>query len=400
MRLIQQSWLKHCLAIGLASLGLTFAGCEDEDTTQVVSPSSPGQRGESCLARNDCAPGLACLNNICSKNNFEIERTTKECVQVDCEETADCCAGKPSEAPAKCADRVNICETPSLADCTLNASCVDDGDCGSGTCASLTCSNTGLTCTDDTDCTDTCDVATGICSITGNVGCTVDADCLATAGTCTGLCNCQNPDFDLDNPICTDEDCTEVCTLRCENERCVTDTSCENDDDCEGSPFGPLCDDGDCVECTSDDDCDEDADEQCLSGRCDTPCKVNEECPLNNTCEDGECIFTGCTSDRDCILGQQSRLLPGEARLLKCLPSDLNPDIKECKTECQNDGECTELEVCEDGFCRFVGCETDEECRSYLGIQPNPDNPDPDFVPKAVCREPDATGGEGGAGPF
>ncbi len=385
------SWLKYCLALGLSSLGALFSGCGDDSQTQSVRPAVLGQRGESCLARNDCESGLACLNNVCSRNDFEITRSSKECVRVDCKKTADCCGGRPTKAPAKCADVTQVCNTPTLAGCTLGASCESAVDCGGGSCSTGVCSQVALSCTTDAGCEDVCDTTTGFCTISSAVACTVSTDCTYGVGTCgSRICNsCANPDYDPSAEICSDPDCIDICTLRCQNELCVEDTSCEVNEDCADSPAGPICDDGQCAECVEDDDCDEANEEECLSGRCEKPCEVNEECPLNNTCKKGECVYTGCSSDLDCVLIERAHPTLGDARLSKCLPSDLNPDINECKVPCENDGTCAEFQVCDDGFCKFVGCNTDEECRSYLGLAPDPASPKPKYVSKAVCRAPE-----------
>ncbi len=42
--------------------------------------------------------------------------------------------------------------------------------------------------------------------------------------------------------------------------------------------------------------------------------------------------------------------------------------------------------MCEDGYCKFIGCKTDEECRSYLGIANETTSDIKPYVSKAVCR--------------
>jgi hypothetical protein len=46
-----------------------------------------------------------------------------------------------------------------------------------------------------------------------------------------------------------------------------------------------------------------------------------------------------------------------------------------------NDGECDLFEVCQNGSCVFIGCETDDECR-YLISHPTLTKGDA----TAVCR--------------
>jgi hypothetical protein len=100
-------------------------------------------------------------------------------------------------------------------------------------------------------------------------------------------------------------------------------------------------------------------------------------------------VATGCSSDRECVLAASSGQVGGgeDARLSKCLPSDLDPAIFTCKIPCENDGSCgSEFQVCDNGYCRFIGCENDEECRSYLGLA-NLDTDLYPFIPRAVCRD-------------
>jgi hypothetical protein len=215
-------------------------------------------------------------------------------------------------------------------------------------------------------------------------------DCVYNGQTCINRsCNCANPNYNPADPICTDTDCTDICTLRCQEERCVEDSSCEEDIDC--IQFGqPFCLDAVCVECMADEDCNETLGETCIENRCDTPCLQDAECPLFQRCDidTGECIEFGCTTDRECVLAASRGNIPSgeDARLARCLPSDEDAAIYACKIPCENDGSCAQFEICEQGFCRFIGCDNDEECRAYLGLQ----NIDPEilgFTPRAVCRQ-------------
>jgi hypothetical protein len=128
--------------------------------------------------------------------------------------------------------------------------------------------------------------------------------------------------------------------------------------------------------------------EQCQEdGLCRKPCTKNEECDLLEECVAGDCERRGCRSDRECILLEASLPTGDDARLSKCLPSDEDPTIMQCKVPCENDGVCGEFEVCEGGFCKFVGCDTDEECRSYLGIDNEITSLTKPWISTAVCRE-------------
>lgn len=377
--------MNRYLALLASTLGFVafFAACGGGDDIQTVQPQTRGERGETCLARNDCEAGLACINSVCSKNDFDVSSTAKHCDRIDCSTNEDCCGDKPSEAPAKCANRASICQTPTLPGCTPST-CTSDAQCGAGECGRGFCSNSSASCDDETDCAGVC--SGGFCSGTGN-SCTTAGEC--DSGTCQSRsCQCQNPAYEPTDPICSDPECTDVCVLKCDEEQCVPDVSCEVDSDCLGNANGRICDAGRCVECNDDEQCLGDND-SCVNNVCTEPCTQNEQCPLFHSCTDGECVESGCTSDRECILaagrGSGSR---EDARLSKCLPSADNKDIKECKIPCENDGACgSELEVCEAGFCKFVGCDSDEECRTYLGIENQNRNGAQPFVSRAVCRE-------------
>jgi hypothetical protein len=207
-------------------------------------------------------------------------------------------------------------------------------------------------------------------------------------------CNCTNPEYNPSAAICSDPDCIDLCTLRCEEERCVPDLSCKADIDCSTS--APFCSGGQCVQCKVDVDCGDG--KTCDAGVCHAPCKHNEECSAFYECNEtnGECEYAGCKSDRECILAAtggnqtpQSGATPSgeDPRLLKCLPSEADPNIKTCKIPCENDGSCGAQSVCDAGFCKFIGCESNEDCRAYLGLVGQVPTPARPFVPTAVCRE-------------
>jgi len=382
--------------IALLSVSLfSFVGCNKEPTK--FEPSTRGKRGENCQARNDCQDGLACLNGVCGINEFSIGVAVKHCDRIECSTTADCCGDKPTEIPEKCATRATVC-TSVAAGCTATTVCTSDSQCGDGICrpaaANGTCSGgnlSGRTCTTETNCQDLCD--SGVCSYSGTT-CTANTDCTyysAATTVCTKpsrTCNCTNPDYNPNDPICTDTDCTDLCTLRCDSERCVVDRSCKKDADCGSAT--PFCADGQCVQCTIDDDCTDG--KTCDKGVCHAPCKHNEECATFYECnaDSGECEFVGCKSDRECILAanaNQNASSGEDPRLQKCLPSEADPLHKTCKIPCENDGSCGTQSVCDAGFCKFIGCEKDEECRAYLNLVSQMPTTAKPYVPTAVCRE-------------
>jgi hypothetical protein len=370
-------------------MAAAFSGCGSKEAEK-IQPNYQGKRGESCQARNDCAGGLACVNNLCIKDDFAIAPLAKQCVRVECATTADCCGDKPTEAPAKCAARATKC-TPTLPGCTTGASCGSPADCGGGACIG-SCSNSFANCTNSSQCTAACQYtglgSTGYQCASDDSECTTTADCPAV-GTCQFMqCSCANPEYDFSDPICSDTDCDDLCTLTCQDELCVQDESCENDTECAFNYPNTMCHQGRCVECAMDSDCDTDDGEQCREGACQKPCEANEGCPLFHSCQEGACVETGCTSDRECVLAAGSIGYGQDARLAVCAPSDSDPNVKQCKIPCESDTTCGQFSVCENNFCKFVGCDSNEECRGFLGLANQQLTDERPYYSKAECRAP------------
>ena len=390
--------------IALVSVALfAFGGCKNDPTK--FEPSTRGKRGENCQARNDCQDGLACLNGICGINEFSVSVAAKHCDRIECATTEDCCGDKPTVMPEKCNARATTCQQVFLG-CSTAVTCTSDANCGGqgGTCRAAattgTCSGgtlAGLSCTATTSCQDLC--VNSVCSYSAS-SCTANTDCTyysTATTTCmkpARTCNCTNPDYNPSAAICTDPDCLDLCTLRCDKERCVADRSCKKDSECGTAT--PFCSDGQCVQCTVDEDCGDD--KSCDAGVCHSRCKHNEECAAFYECnaDSGECEYAGCKSDRECILAagasnQNAASVPtptGEdPRLLKCLPSETDPQHKTCKIPCENDGSCGAQSVCDAGFCKFIGCDSNEECRAYLNLVGEVPTAAKPFVTTAVCRE-------------
>jgi hypothetical protein len=395
--------LRSLIGLTIVALAFVFVGC-DSDKAQKIQPETRGKRNELCQARNDCEDGLACLNGVCSKNQFGLEVSAKQCDRIECEEDTDCCGDRPMTAPAKCKDRATVC-TPQLPGCVNDGNvCTSDATCtGGGSCPMGTCSSGVGACATSTECLDRC--VDGTCRVSGAVCTPADESTTCTLyfsnySCSTRFCSCANPAYEPGNPICTDPACdpSAVCTLRCDEERCVQDNSCEEDTDCNAA--APMCDDGRCVQCLKASDCDEDENEECEAGFCKKPCEVNEECPVFSECQDGDCVYVGCKEDKDCILaanrnigdgtgGTQALAINGgdDPRLYRCRPSEVEENVSVCLIPCENDGSCGQFQSCQEGFCKFIGCENDEQCRAYLGIANQMQTEERPFVPKAVCRE-------------
>ena len=100
---------------------------------------------------------------------------------------------------------------------------------------------------------------------------------------------------------------------------------------------------------------------------------MNEQCALLEECQNGSCVQVGCSSDRECAF------VLGDSRAT-CKDSV-------CQVPCAQDADCARelgtqsFQICDNGVCRFVGCNSDTECRAYLGLE-NETSP----AVKAVCQ--------------
>ena len=146
------------------------------------------------------------------------------------------------------------------------------------------------------------------------------------------------------------------CNSRCREQLCVdAGPACMADTDCPSFTL-PFCAAGRCAECREHGDCPFEG-QRCADGRCVTGCAADDECPALQRCEAGGCVPGACSSDRECAFAL------GDARG-RCVDGG-------CLVACTDDLECdlSRFEVCHEGECRFVGCETDAECRALLGAE-------------------------------
>jgi len=314
-----KSYLKFA-AIALVSLAAA-TGCKKKPDQ--IEPAEHGERNDSCRAKNDCGAGLSCLSGRCSPTEFSLVASGKECVEWECDEAVDCCGDMPMNAPPECNGRETTCELSTFPDCNTFDTCTADLDCGSGSCGTGFCEAGGGSCGSDADCAPVptlCSAVTGFCS-DGFTACTFSSDCPTEPDTC-GIrrCECGNPAYNPTAPICSDPMCDDVCTKVCaDNNRCVEDTSCETDVECG---FGNTCTaDGRCVECETNEDCDEDNDEACNAlGVCERPCEFDQECGRFEACEAGECVPKGCQNDKECVL-DPALVTSQDQRLAVCRPA-------------------------------------------------------------------------------
>jgi len=128
---------------------------------------------------------------------------------------------------------------------------------------------------------------------------------------------CDGKDNDCDSE--TDEDVVD-----CDDDNCCTDdycfdSNCINDpisgipcDDGDPCTIEDVCVDGECIgtpiDCNDDNYCTEDI---CIEGECfnipvpnGQPCDDDNECTVNDVCENGECIGTpiDCNDDNECTI--------------------------------------------------------------------------------------------------
>jgi hypothetical protein len=337
-----------------------------------------GQRGTGCTVANDCAAGLSCVRGQCEPANFGLTASGKECVQIDCTTSADCCGKLSTEIPDACRSRASAC-LETLPGCETKA-CTRSSDCAGGGVCSGHCLISSGECSGNIDClANKC--ISGSCSI-NFTACSTDADC--AANTCSGgNCNCANPSYTPTKPVCSDPACDGLCLWACEDSRCVIPTVCSTDDDCFGSK--PHCEQGECVECTDSTDCS--FDRICRKNSCETRCQNDANCALFEACQAGECIYVGCRSDRECSLIPDVNALE--------LPPGLDPRALRCHTEnrvgtcvipCENDSQCAVTETCEGGLCKYIGCENDSECKAIVGAQDKPTSDTEPWTPSYDCR--------------
>jgi len=258
--------LATCLrACGLfaATLGFVLAGVAcggNEPEKRRIVPNNAGERGESCRTTGDCNSELACINNTCVKNEYNIDSTSNVCRRIQCTKKDDCCELSP-----QCKQLQDMCDNGDQVACDRFERQ------GCGQC--------------DRKCED------GAC--VQDLSCEMDQDC-GLGGNCkNGKCvQCESDSGCRDGEQCTNNECQEVCEI---------------DENC---PLFQECQDGDCVEvgCKSDRECvlfADDGDATCQDGECLLPCNTDAECNQGSdaffqVCEEGKCKFVGCENDREC----------------------------------------------------------------------------------------------------
>jgi hypothetical protein len=323
-----------------------------------------GNAGESCTAANDCGDGLACIALVCVASGTQSSSAQADAGQPEPEsDSSSCTARRDCPEGSMCLD--NSCQTVSVGMST-------DARYG----------GRGESCTATNDCEPELSCLTGMCRETGlslphlpkacyRVECETTEDCCATFVP-NPNCETYKANCDSDPIFCNTWRSLCTCGKSCEEELCVAAMSgCMTDQECTSAQT-PFCIEGTCHQCNDDSAC-PGINSKCADGVCMSPCADDANCPLLYSCQDNACIRTGCESDRECAF------ITNNPRA-KCTDS-------ECNTPCANDADCASMdptsrsfEACIEGECKFVGCETDRECRAALGIAAMPGKV------RAVCR--------------
>jgi hypothetical protein len=275
-----------------------------------------GAVGESCAARADCQDGLACIQQTCVEGG---PATGSGQVGETCGAPTDCADGLACVANVCIPEKSAL--TPTGKACYA-VECEAKDDCCAGFQPSPNCP-------------------------TYEMECATDPSACATFHL---LCECNR-------------DCVDA--------RCVdTPLACASNDECL-SFATPFCVDGSCHECAVSTDC-AGAESLCVDGSCEAPCQNDEECPLFYGCQAGECVEVGCQTDKECAFYLRD--------------DRAHCDDGACGVPCEADWQCApelgeiSLDACIAGVCTFVGCDTDAECRAYLGLENENSNV------QAVCK--------------
>jgi hypothetical protein len=238
-----------------------IAACHDAG--KPVYPARRAGRGDPCQVLNDCKEPLLCIGGRCLDASLHVKATDKQCVAVECIDTADCCPPHSKPDQEACDARKKSCGSDSFCldqwaeDCKCQHTCKDHW------CVAT--KPTGSSCSTQFAC------VSGKCVDGTCVECKHDADCgdgyLCKSGSCAAGCR-------------RDEQCGAL--ERCDDARCVA--------------RGCL-DDRECIEQLGA------RDARCQQGACIVPCADDAACVALGSlmiCHDGACTSLGCERDSDC----------------------------------------------------------------------------------------------------
>lgn len=256
------SWYVSGAVLLALLLPLGCGGKENPGPDRTVSqPNKKSNRGENCLARNDCKKNLVCIDNTCVTKNYDISPTARHCERIECTSEADCCDADSQ----RCQELSSQCGSGNAESCQdYHRECCDEA-CRDGTCVP-----TRLPCTP------------------GQAECPGDRTCA------NGRCfpSCMNDGDCSGDLICVQGRCQEGCRQTSE---CPLLSACQNNECTE-------------VGCQSDRECiivEDDPNAVCgENGECRIPCNYDAECARGQgdfqVCQDGFCVFAGCENDTEC----------------------------------------------------------------------------------------------------
>jgi len=319
----------------------------------------------SCDDGDDCTMNDTCRAGACFGTPFDGDgdgHQSLACGGDDCDDGNAAVypgAFEGAGLPQSCTDGLdNDCD--GLTDmedglcnpCTSDAYCDDNDLCnGTETCIAGACRvGTPVDCDDTNECTnDSCDPATGVCGHVDNTASCEDGDLCTVGDACSGgACQPGGSSLDCnDANDCTDDTCQPAsgCVHTNNTIACDDLNQCTVGDACAGGFCQPgsqtlACDDSN--GCT-DDSCDP-AQGGCVFTPNAAPCNDGDPCTQGDSCGSGTCQpggpkFCGdanvCTDDScDGATGN-------------CLHSDNT-------AACDDGSDCTQGDVCANGFCSGV----------------------------------------------
>jgi hypothetical protein len=308
-----------------------------------------GNAGESCTAANDCADGLACIALVCVASS---RSTQSDAGKADSGNGSSSC-GARSDCPegSMCID--NTCKTLTMGmssgtrEGSRGESCTATNDCGPDlSCLAGLCRETGIT-------------LPRLAKSCYRVECETTDDCCATFVP-NSNCDMYKKNCETDAIFCNTYRSLCECSKSCDKQVCVAaQPGCKTNAECTSAQT-PFCVNGACHQCDQDSACPGEM-SKCSSGVCMSPCSNDANCPLLYACKDSACVQVGCTSDRECaFMNKNSRAICKD---------------KKCQSPCVADSDCISMDpmalsfqVCDSGECKFVGCDSDTECRAALNI--------------------------------
>ena len=360
--------------------GITGTECDSCDEDYCICED--GNCTIGCNSNDDCDDSKFCTNDICTdlnncENNNKDGATCSDC------DTSNCfCIGGLCEpgcsSHSECTNGFCNVSDGKCYTCVEDSNCDDSNDCTLDECSGHQCTNTekddGASCTEsgsngyclDGTCRSNCDSDSQcfgdfpachpedkLCvECAGN-----NADTYCPTKECKELQGCFGNEC-VYEPVANGTDCSCAAgACGCFNGECVAE--CYGDDSCN-DPNKPICsDEGFCVECVTESDCD--------AGECKTA-----------TCNQGTCVFENAVNGSLCDDGE------GHCCSGYCDKSVGNDDFNEscrsgpvcdgssweyvasnnsmvCDGECKvcidgmcsynNDSLCTEPAMCYDGSC-------------------------------------------------